>query len=133
MYAAKLLVVALVAASAPAPGAHDAAEYDRALLAELATLAPTAAEEGRAASEAFRAGRWQDCIERYGRVLAVAPTFSHALRRQCTARLELGDRDAAVSLCRRALAAAVLPENRGALFGGRGAGAGARRGAVALR
>jgi Zn-dependent protease with chaperone function len=115
MYVAKLLVLALAVAGNPAPRARHAADYDRALLGELETSAPAAVDEARAASEAFRAEKWQECIERYGRVLAVAPTFSHALRRQCTARLELGDRDAAISLCRQAVAIAALPENRGAL------------------
>src|SRR6266545_2453892 len=115
MHVALLVLAALAAPGASTPAAQRADEYDRALLRELEVVAPAAVEEARTAGDAYRAERWQESIERYGRVLAVAPTFSHALRRQCTARLQLGDRDGAVALCRRAVAMPALPENRGAL------------------
>lgn len=113
MLVAHLLLPALLAAGAAAP-ADAAADYDEALLRELAP-SPAVQAEARAASDAYRAQRWQEAIERYDRVLAAAPTFSHALRRQCNARLALGDRDAAVALCRRAHALARIPENEASL------------------
>jgi tetratricopeptide (TPR) repeat protein len=114
MIVAHLLLPALLAAGAIAPAAPETATYEDALLQELAAN-PAAQAEARAASDAYVAERWPEAIERYERVLALAPTFSHALRRQCSARLDLGERDTAVALCRKALALRPLPETEGAL------------------
>jgi Zn-dependent protease with chaperone function len=110
-----VVLAALLASGGVSPRTRQGLEVDSTILAELAAVAPLALEEGRAASEAFRAQRWQECVDRYERVLVMAPTFTHALRRQGTCYLRLGDRSSAVALCRKALAAAALPENRASL------------------
>lgn len=102
------LPLALLAATLLAAGATpdpSAADFDARVLTELSARAPAAVEDARAAAEAYRAGRWQETFDGYARVLAAAPGFDHALRRQCRARLQLGDRAAALPLCRAALAA----------------------------
>jgi Zn-dependent protease with chaperone function len=116
MHLAPIFLAACVAAEGDAgSGGQRMAEYEQQLLRELETSAPRAVEEARAASEAYLAQRWQETVERYARVFALAPQFSHALRRQCTARLHLGDGAAAIELCRRAHALSAIPENKGAL------------------
>jgi Zn-dependent protease with chaperone function len=115
MFAAPLLLAALVAAAGSGPAADEAAVYDERLLHEVAKLAPAEVEEARVAAEAYHAGRWQEAFDRYERVVAAAPAFSHGYRRQCVARRELGDRAAALPLCRKALAVQSLPENQLAL------------------
>jgi Zn-dependent protease with chaperone function len=113
--AAAALAALLSAAGSPTPAERQALEYDAKVVAELAQVAPPAVPEAKRAGEAYRSGRWQEAFDGYGRVLAAAPGFSHALRRQCRARLALGDRAGALTLCRAALAAAPTPENRMAL------------------
>jgi Zn-dependent protease with chaperone function len=93
----------------------QSAAYDQGLIKELTEIAPGAVDEARAASDAYRHGRWQEVFDRYAHVFAAAPTFTHALRRQCRARLELGDRAAALLICRKAVEAAATPENQLAL------------------
>lgn len=110
-----LILAALLAAGPSGSLEQQMTEYDQGLLRELEAMAPAALDDARAAADAYRERRWQESFDRYGRVLEAAPRFSHALRRQCTARLHLGDRASAVPLCRRAVALAPLPENRGAL------------------
>ncbi|MCM2334731.1 MAG: M48 family metallopeptidase, partial [Anaeromyxobacteraceae bacterium] len=100
------------------------------VLAALRARAPAAEADARAAGEAYRAGAWQEAFDGYGRVLAAAPGFDHALRRQCRARHRLDDRAAALPLCRAALAAARTPANQVALaetLVDAGAGKGASR------
>ncbi len=105
----------LLAAGAPTLTERQSAEFEHRILSELAAVAPAAVPDARAAGEAYRAGRLQEAFDGYARVLANAPRFAHALRRQCTARLELGDREGARPLCRAALDASPAPENRLAL------------------
>jgi len=113
------VVVLLAALSLGAAGedlaARQAAEFEAKVLAELAAVAPSAVQDARAAGEAYRADRNQEAIDGYGRVLAAAPGFPHALRRTCGAKLGLGDRAGALPHCRAALAAAATPENQLAL------------------
>jgi len=111
MTAASVVLALLVAAAAPGRLDRDAAVYDQAILDELQAMAPAAVEDGRAAAEAYRAGRWQEAIDRYERVYRAAPRFSHALRRQCAARVALEQHDAALALCRRAMESSPIPEN----------------------
>jgi hypothetical protein len=89
MIVAHLLLPALLAAGTAAPASPETGAYEQSLLQELADD-PSAQAEARAASDAYLAERWPEAIARYERVLAAAPTFSHALRRQCDARLPLG-------------------------------------------
>src|SRR5262245_34097054 len=109
--AVPLLAALVVTAGAPTLSERQAVEFDAKVLEELAAVAPAAVPDAKAAGEAFRGRRWQEAFEGYGRVLAAAPRFPHALRRQCGARLALGDRDGALPLCRAAVAAAPAPTN----------------------
>jgi Zn-dependent protease with chaperone function len=112
------LMVALVLAAGADPQAAVKAEqaaYEAKVLAELEAVAPGALADGRAASEAYVADRWEEAIAAYQRVLQKAPRFSHALRRICNVQVQLNQFDAAVGNCRAALTAAPLPENRAAL------------------
>jgi len=112
-----LLAATLLAASGEAPDPRVAA-FEAQVLAELGARAPAAVDDARAAAEAYRASRWQETLDGYARVLAAAPGFDHALRRQCRARLQLGDRAGALPLCRAALAAARTAPNQVALAKG---------------
>jgi Zn-dependent protease with chaperone function len=107
-----LLVLAVLAAAAPTSSDGQLQAYDARVLAELAAVAPAAVGAGRAAGEAYRAGRWQEALDGYAKVLALAPGFDHALRRQCRARSRLGDRAAALPLCRSAVAASPSAANQ---------------------
>jgi Zn-dependent protease with chaperone function len=106
-----LVATLLLGAPGEKPVDQQNQAFDARLLAQLETVAPAAVAEARSAGEAYRAGRWQAAFDGYGRVLVAAPHFSHALRRQCNARLALGDRAGAIVLCRRAVAEAATPEN----------------------
>jgi Zn-dependent protease with chaperone function len=113
-------VAVTVAALVTGAGEPSAAErrvdgFEENVLSELAAVAPGAVAEARTASEAYRSRRWQEAFDGYDRVLVAAPGFSHALRRQCRARAELGDRAGALPLCRAALAAAPRSSNQLAL------------------
>jgi len=110
-----LAIAALALAGEPSLAERQSRAFEEKVLEELAARAPGALGDGRAAAEAYRAGRWQEAFDAYGRVLAAAPDFPHAVRRQCGVRRELGDRAAALPLCRSALALAATPENRLAL------------------
>lgn len=110
-----LLLAALLAASPPDRADQELAAYDRGVLAEVQRIAPRAVEDARVAGDAYRAGRWSDAIAGYERVLAAAPGFPHALRRICTARHALGDRAAALPLCRQAVARSATADNQMAL------------------
>lgn len=105
----------LLAAGEPTLVERQASEFDEKIISQLAAVAPAALPDARAAAEAYRARRWAEAFDAYGRVLAAAPGFPHALRRQCRARLGLGDRPGALRLCRAAVAATPTPENRMAL------------------
>lgn len=115
MNAIWICLAVLAAASSPSQLSQDVATYDQSLLEELREMAPATVDEARAAAEAYRAERWQEAFERYQRVSQAAPRFSHALRRQCVARAQLGDRAEALTLCRRALVIAAIGENEIAL------------------
>jgi Zn-dependent protease with chaperone function len=113
-----MLISAILAVVLAAGGVSADArqvQFEENVLAELARVAPAALEDGRRGSEAYVAGRWQEAFDAYGRVVAAAPHFDHALRRQCRARLHLEDRSSAVPICRAALAAAATPANHLAL------------------
>lgn len=113
--AAATIAALLLGAGEPALAERRALEFEDQVLSELAAISPAAVPDAKAAGEAYRARRWQETFDAYGRVLGAAPRFPHALRRQCRARLALGDRPGAVTLCRDALTAAETPENRMAL------------------
>jgi Zn-dependent protease with chaperone function len=113
--AAAALVALLLASGEPTLVDRQATEFERNVISQLAAIAPAAVPDAEAAGEAYRSGRWQEAFDGYGRVLAAAPRFHHALRRQCRARLALGDRAGAIELCRTAVAAAPTRENRMAL------------------
>lgn len=109
------LLAATILAAGGAPPDPEVAAFEAKVLAELAARAPGAVDEARSAAEAYRAGRWQETLDGYARVLAAAPGFDHALRRQCRALLQLGDRPGALTACRAALASAGSATNKMAL------------------
>jgi len=113
--AAATFAALLVATGEPTLADRQAVEFENKVISQLAAIAPTAVPDAEAAGRAYRAGRWQEAFDGYGRVLATAPRFPHALRRQCRARLALADRAGALPLCRAAVAASPTPENRMAL------------------
>jgi Zn-dependent protease with chaperone function len=113
MTVATLIAAVLAVASSPAD--RQQAQFEEKVLGELAAVAPGAMDDARAAGVAYHARRWQEAFDGYARVLAAAPGFAHALRRQCVARLSLQDRAGALPLCRAAVAAAATPVNRMAL------------------
>jgi Zn-dependent protease with chaperone function len=115
MIALPLLLAGFAASAGSTRAAEEAASYEARLLAELGGVAPAAVEDARAASEDYQAGRWKEALERYERVAVAAPGWSHALRRECAALRELGQREKALQLCRRANQLAPLPENALAL------------------
>jgi Zn-dependent protease with chaperone function len=113
--AAATVAALLLAAGEPTLAERQAVEFEKKVISDLAAVAPAAVPDAKAAGEAYRADRWQEAFDGYGRVLAAAPRFPHALRRQCRSRDALGDRAGALPLCRAALAAAPTPANRMAL------------------
>jgi hypothetical protein len=114
VHAVLAAALAAVSAGAPWPDAHGV-KFEAKVLEDLARIAPGAVDAARAAGEAYHARRWQEAFDGYAAVLAAAPGFDHALRRQCRARAALGDRAVAVPLCRAALAAARTSPNQIAL------------------
>lgn len=109
------LVVALVLAADPSAAERQLDAFEAKLLSELAAVAPSAVEDARAAGLAYREGRAQEALDGYARVLAAAPRFHHALRRQCAIRLRLDDRAGALPLCRAAVEISANPVNQMAL------------------
>jgi Zn-dependent protease with chaperone function len=121
MHSAIAMLLAVVAAvdAAPSDRALRASEaFERNVLAELERIAPGAVPDARAAGEAYHAERWDEAIAGYERVLAAAPAFPHALRRICNAKLEQGDRAAALPRCREAVARGGTPVDEMALAHG---------------
>jgi Zn-dependent protease with chaperone function len=100
-----LAASALVLAAPQSVSDRQLEAFEAKVIAELTVLAPAAVPDALAAGDAYRSRRWKEAIEGYGRVRAAAPRFSHALRRLCTAQAALGDRAAALPLCRAALEA----------------------------
>jgi len=90
-------------------------DFDAALVAQLTARSPEAA----ALFQKANAFREQDDHVRarnlYARVLELVPNFTPVLRRQGIEALRLGDRDMAVSLCRRALEGEASAENLASL------------------
>jgi Zn-dependent protease with chaperone function len=110
-----LLAIALLAAGSAPPADARRAQFEAEVLAQLSRIAPQALEAARGAGAAYHAERWQEAFDGYAMVLAAAPGFDHALRRQCRARVRLGDKAGALPRCRAAVAAATTPANQIAL------------------
>lgn len=110
-----LLALALLAAGSASPADARRDQFEAEVLAQLSRIAPQALEAARGAGAAYHAERWQEAFDGYATVLAAAPGFDHALRRQCRARVRLGDKAGALPLCRAAVAAAATAANRIAL------------------
>src|SRR5436309_7690451 len=115
-----LCLVALLAAPATAPSgpttlAQQLSEFDRKIVEELRAVNPEAvpifveANETRAREDHRRAA------DLYARVVAMAPGFSHALRRQAHEEIALGHRVEAIGLARRAVAIDRSAENLSSL------------------
>jgi Zn-dependent protease with chaperone function len=118
--AGTLVVVAMLAPlsaapAAPSPDEVARDEFEAKVLDELSSIAPSAMEDARGAAVAYEAHRAQEAYDGYARVLVAAPRFDHALRRQCVAKLALGEREVAIPLCRAALAVRSTAPNEMAL------------------
>jgi Zn-dependent protease with chaperone function len=110
-----LLFVLLGLVARDRPLAATLEEFDRRILAELRDQNQTAAALFEQANAARSAGRHREAADLYAQVHALVPRFHHALRRQCAEEMELGNRPAALPLCRQALGIDDSPENQAAL------------------
>ncbi len=108
--AALALCTLLAAAGARADAPPDMAAYDAKATAELEARDVEAAKIFRQAN-AVRQSDPAGASSLYGKVLERVPDFDHALRRKCQADVQLGVRDPALALCRKALAVRRSPEN----------------------
>jgi Zn-dependent protease with chaperone function len=108
-------IAVLLASPSPSAGlpAHEA--FDRRITDELTRLNPEAALVWTEANLARARDEHEKAARLYAKVAAMAPGFSHAVRRQAGEELALGHRERAVALSRRAVAAEASPENLSAL------------------
>jgi len=116
--AARLLAVAfvgLLASSSPSAGLPSLEAFNRQVTADLARRSPAAVPVWIEANRARDRDQHETAARLYATVSTMAPGFSHALRRQAGEEQELGHRDRAVVLARRAVAGEASPENLSAL------------------
>jgi len=95
--------------------ADDIQRYDRRLRDALEALEPKALADWDAATAAREARDATRSAEGYRRVIELAPTFSHAHRRLCTALLREDRAADAIAQCRKAVELEPLIENLAAL------------------
>jgi Zn-dependent protease with chaperone function len=100
-----LILAIVLTGSGPVLATSSLEEFDRTILRELEALNPAAVELFVQANAARSAGQHREAADLYARVYEMAPAFHHALRRQCTEEMQLGDRATALPLCRAALEA----------------------------
>ncbi len=87
------------------------AQFDARIVADLTRIAPDAVEPFRQANAARERGDNDAAIAAYAAVRRLAPTFSHAGRRQCGVYLVAHRAVEAVAACREALSIEVSAEN----------------------
>jgi hypothetical protein len=104
-------LVLVLLAPPRAAGAEPAGAFDVKIMAELEAESPEAAGVFRRANEARDHNDLEGAATLYREVRRLAPSFFHATRRLCGIERELGHREAAIALCREALAAAETPQN----------------------
>ena len=111
---ASLFALACLLGAAEGKAADDSA-FEKELAQTIEALDPEAAKlfaEGNAARER---NDLEGAAAAYEKASARVPKFSAATRRLCTVRLHQGARDEAVALCRKALEAEDVAENKAAL------------------
>lgn len=91
------------------------AEYERLLEAELRAKDPTLVDAFVRANQARARDDHEAAQQLYAEVFEKAPTFLHAERRRCGELLQLGQRDAALTLCRDAAEKEPIAPNLTAL------------------
>jgi Zn-dependent protease with chaperone function len=107
-----LLLCASMAAVLPVAAApRNLDDFEKRIVAELAAQRAEAVDVFVQANAAREKGDHATAARLYGVVHEMAPDFVHALRRQAGEVLALGDRPKAISMARRAVAAAASPEN----------------------
>ena len=94
------------------PAAELMDEYTARITGELRAKNPAAAEVFAQANRARAVEQWAVAERLYRDVLRLQPDFVHATRRLCGVVLNQGRRSEALPLCRQALAALDIPENR---------------------
>ena len=99
----------------PARAHEPPAEFDKRITAELETINPEAAALFRQAGEAREKNEHRTAADLYARVQEMVPSFDHAVRRQAYEEVQLGRRDVAVSLARKAVEMSASPENLSSL------------------
>jgi Zn-dependent protease with chaperone function len=87
------------------------AAYDQKITEELRAKVPAAVEVWEKANEARNNSDFAGCAKLYADVHAAAPTFWHAVRRQCGCQLRAGNRDLAEELCEQAAQKDASAEN----------------------
>jgi Zn-dependent protease with chaperone function len=110
-----LASLGLLAASSPSAGLPSLEAFNRQATAELARRNPAAVPVWIEANRTRDREQHETAARLYATVSSMAPGFTHALRRQAGEEQELGHRDRAVVLARRAVAGEASPENLAAL------------------
>src|ERR1044071_1880056 len=85
--------------------------YDQKITEELRAQNPDALELWQQANDAREKRDWAGCAKLYESVHKAAPTFSHAVRRQCSCQLYAGNGDLAEELCEQAVLKDPSAEN----------------------
>src|SRR5262245_25005562 len=106
-----LAFILVLAVLGVAIAAESPEEFERRLDAELRGQNAQAADVFAQANAAREKDDHARAAELYGRVYEMAPQFVAALRRQCGEVAELGRRQDAIALCRRAVASERSAEN----------------------
>lgn len=89
------------------------AAFDQKITEELRASNPDALELWQQANDAREKRDWAGCSRLFESVHAAAPTFWHAVRRQCGCELSGGHRDRAEELCEQASLKDPSAENLG--------------------
>ena len=110
-----VVVAALLGNARPAVAAESMQEFDRRITAELEAIDTEAARLFKEANAEREKGRHAEAASLYSQVFARAPSFVHALRRECGEEQTLGHRPRAIALCRQAVSRDESSTNLAAL------------------
>lgn len=119
-----ILTVLLAGLPASAEVAEEREAYEKKIAAQLKEMNAEALEIFLEANQAREARNFKKAAELYVKVRELAPGYVHAVRRQCQAELELGNRAKALKLCRSAVAQDGSWENLASLSMALGTGTG---------
>lgn len=106
-----LLAVIILVCTAVSGSAETLTDFDAKLLQQLTALDPGAVGSWQHANAARAAEQHQVAVELYAAVYQRVPAFVHALRRQASEELRLGNRDLALKHAREAVAIDRSAEN----------------------